>query len=76
MTTSLPSFMAYKHCSPDLKLDRLMLLRRVCCPQHRHTKSATTHMANGDLFVLCLGTPHETEIYVRLQRVDVMFSIV
>ena len=22
------------------------------------------------------GTPHETEIYVRLQRVDVMFSIV
>jgi hypothetical protein len=25
----------------------------------------------------CLtGTPHETEIYVRLQRVDVMFSIV
>jgi len=23
-----------------------------------------------------LGTPHETEIYVRLQRVDVMFSIV
>ena len=25
---------------------------------------------------LNLGTPHETEIYVRLQRVDVMFSIV
>jgi hypothetical protein len=23
-----------------------------------------------------VGTPHETEIYVRLQRVDVMFSIV
>jgi hypothetical protein len=23
-----------------------------------------------------IGTPHETEIYVRLQRVDVMFSIV
>ena len=22
------------------------------------------------------GTPHETEIYVRLRRVDVMFSIV
>jgi hypothetical protein len=22
------------------------------------------------------GTPHETEIYVRLQRVDVMFSMV
>jgi hypothetical protein len=23
-----------------------------------------------------MGTPHEREIYVRLQRVDVMFSIV
>jgi hypothetical protein len=25
---------------------------------------------------LLLGTPHETEIYARLQRIDVMFSIV
>jgi hypothetical protein len=23
-----------------------------------------------------MGTPHETEIYVRLQRIDEMFSIV
>jgi len=27
-------------------------------------------------FAMYRGTPHETEIYVRLQRVDVMFSIV
>ena len=28
------------------------------------------------LYVVIEGTPHETDIHVRLQRVDVMFSIV
>ena len=32
--------------------------------------------SSGGLPLCLLGTPHETEIYVRLRRVDVMFSIV
>jgi hypothetical protein len=41
-----------------------MLLLRACCRQHRHTKSATTDVTNGDLFVLCLIYQAAAELVV------------
>jgi hypothetical protein len=53
--------------------------------RRKHQLARAVHSSRaayaGKLPQLCRGivdkgTPHETEIYVRLQRVDVMFSIV
>jgi hypothetical protein len=45
------------------------------CPEYNRLRQHY-EAALRDWGHVLLGTPHETEIYVRLQRVDVMFSIV
>jgi len=44
--------------------------------EHRGNGLPVGRACRRPVVALYLGTPHETEIYVRLQRVDVMFSIV
>jgi hypothetical protein len=51
------------------------VIRSSSALQSRGFGNTVVHSENGK-FVVTTGTPHETESYIRLQGIDVMFSLI